>query len=118
MATVESAQGVLSQWPFLVTAVDLTTIQPNQQVAVEHGGPLGAKVQFVTWETQVAPTSKDLLEVRHIRASDDTTSGTDTVQLEVGAAGGADLTGATVRVFFWFIEQAAGGISSSTAQTP
>jgi hypothetical protein len=115
MATAATTASELSQWPFLVTFQDLTTIEPDQPMDLSHGGPTGASVTWVTHEVRVAPTSKDVIDVRHIAASDSTSN--DTARIEVSTPDGGDLTGATVRVFYWFIPQGAGGISSSTAQT-
>lgn len=114
MATVAASgvQGV--QHPFLMSYVDLTTIEPNQPINVSHGGPANARILMVTHETIVAPTSKDLVEVRHIAASDSTDN--STAKIEVGTTPTGDLTGATVRVWFWFVMQGgvANGVDVST----
>jgi hypothetical protein len=102
MATTKTFVGNVLGEPFQVTAVDLTTIAPSETLTVSHNGPSGASPSFVTYETQVEATSGDpVVDVERIVANDDLSN--DTSELRVKTIPGGDLTGATVRVFFWFV---------------
>lgn len=111
MATTTTGRGELFNWPMLVSRVDLTTINPGESLDVSHGGPSGAPVLFVTHEVYVEATSGDpVVSVEHIGASDSTAN--DTARIKVKTVAGGDLAGATVRLLFWFSDQASGGISA------
>jgi hypothetical protein len=107
MATTETAKGVQTQWPELISVVDLSTIDPADVLNVSHGGPTGAKVARVSHEVTTPATSKDLVGLRHTPASDSLAN--DTARIEVDTVAGGDLAGAVVRVYFHFIQQASGG---------
>lgn len=111
MATAAGAAKTLHNWPYTVTAVDLTTIEPGETVDVSHGGPSGVKPEFINWSTSVEATNgSPVVSVEHIRGSDNTTN--NTARVRVKTETGGDLTGATVRVLFFFTSAASGGIGS------
>ena len=110
MATTQSSVGYVD-WGdgHVETAVDLSTIDPGASLNVSHGGPSGATVYKVSHEVTTLPTSKDVVHVAHVAASDSTTN--NTARIVVDTTSGGDLTGAVVRVYFYFREAASGGIS-------
>jgi len=111
MATTVGTAREVHNWPYLVTELNLTTIEPSETVDAAHGGPAGVKPEFIQYSTTVEATSGDpVVDVEHIRASDNTTN--DTSRIRVKAESGADLTGATVRVLFFFTAQRSGGIGA------
>jgi hypothetical protein len=111
MATTAGTAREVHNWPYLLTEVNLTTVLPGETLDVSHGGPSGVKPEFVLGTVTVEATSGDSIStVEHIRGSDNTTN--NTARLRVKAPAGADLTGATVRVLFFFTAQASGGIGS------
>jgi hypothetical protein len=93
----------------MVQCVELSTIEPGATVAVEHHGPTGINVLYVTHEVTTAPTSRDVVQVNHIRASDSISADTCAMQIDTTDVG--DLTGAVVRLYFHFREAASGGLS-------
>lgn len=100
---------------YLINYVDLTTIVPGETVTVTHGGPAYSNPFMVTFETQVSATNgSPVTGIERIVASDSSTNGT--VAIKVKTETGGDLTGATVRVFFWFTAQQDGG--GVTLNTP
>lgn len=119
MATTATAKGQLNAGDFaFVVAVDLTTIAPGETVDASTAGicPRGTSPDWITWETRVEATSGDpVLCVEHIAASDVTTADSETVRLRVKAESGGDLTGATVRVFCWYLKAASGGNRAANA---
>ena len=111
MATTKGAAQVLHNWPYTVTAVNLTTIEPGETLDVSHGGPSGVAPEFIQYSTTVEATSgSPVVDVEHIRGSDSTTNNTARVRVKTTDEG--DLTGATVRVLFFFTAAGSGGIGS------
>ena len=109
MATTKSTPVVLHNAPYIVTAVNLSTIEPGETLDVSHGGPTGVKPEFVLHSvTTEATNGSAVVAVEHIRGSDSTTN--DTSRLRVKTEDGGDLTGAVVRVLFFFTASASGGI--------
>lgn len=109
MATVAKTAIVTRNWPELVTRVDLSTIDPGASLDISHGGPTGARVDTVDFEVITLATSQSPVFVSHILASDSLAN--DTARVVVDTESGGDLTGAIVRVYFHFVEQASGGIT-------
>lgn len=112
MATTETIRRDASRWGdgWLVTAVDLSTILPDEPVDVEHAGPSGASCDYITYDVRTrATTGSPVVQVSHEAANDSTTN--NTCRIRVSTLPGGDLTGAVVRVFFHFAAAAAGGIS-------
>lgn len=112
MATTETIRRDSFRWGdgYLITAVDLSTITPDEPVDVEHGGPSGAEVAYMTYEVRTRATlGAPVIQVTHEAASDSTTN--DTARVRVSTIAGGDLTGAVVRVLFHFAQMASGGIS-------
>jgi len=112
MATTQTVVGQTS-WAEgnRVFTVDLTTIEPGVAVNVSYsdGTMSGAACYRVSHEVIVRPTSRDLVEICHIRANDVAGSSTVSVVPDTVAAG--NLGGATVRVHLHFLAAASGGIS-------
>lgn len=109
MATTAGTPQVVHNSPYIVTAVNLSTIEPGETVDVSHGGPSGVKPAFIVASTTVEATNgSPVLSVEHIRGSDSTTNNTS--RLRVKTDDGGDLTGAVVRVLFFFTAAASGGI--------
>lgn len=113
MAATQTPRGLKVMWPFHVSVVDVSTLEPGATVNVAHGGPTGAEVLMVTHEVTTRPTSRDVVEVSHLRASDSTTNDTAAVAIDTTDVG--DLTGAVVRLYFWFVEAASGGNRAANA---
>lgn len=111
MATTKGTAQTLHNWPYTVTAVNLSTIEPGESLDVAHGGPSGVKPEFIQHSVTTEATSGDpVVDVEHIRASDNTTNNTS--RLRVKTESGGDLTGAVVRVLFFFTSAASGGIGT------
>lgn len=109
MATVSSAVP-LYNWPVLVHSVQVSAIVPDEDLDIAHGGPAGAKVGWMQWELIERPTTKDVVCVEY--DSDNNSLVNDTARVAIGTTAAGDLTGAVVRLLFFFVEQASGGIGS------
>jgi hypothetical protein len=112
MATTQTVVGEVA-WTDgeSIFAVDLTTMEPGVGVNVSYAsaGASGADVFRVSHEVIVRPTSRDPVEICHIRASDSASGSTAYIVPDTLPAG--DLAGATVRVYLHFLARASGGIS-------
>ena len=112
MATTQTARGDVA-WADgkTVYAVDLTTMEPGVAVNVTYanGSMSGAECFRVTHEVTVRPTSRDLIEICHIRAND--VPGSSTVSIVPDTIAAGNLGGATVRLYLHFQAAASGGIS-------
>lgn len=112
MATTQTAVGLVAWGDRQTYAVDLTTMEPGVAVDVTYGaeGQLAAAKPFrVFHEVTIRPTTRDVVEICHIRASDSASGGTVNIVPDTTPQG--DLAGATVRLYIEFIESASGGIS-------
>lgn len=107
-ATVKTPEK-LTNWPYSITAVQVSTIDPGVDLDVSHGGPTGVAPDFATWELVERPTTRDVVFVEFDRENDSTANDTARVSIDTVALG--DLTGAVVRLVFHFISQGSGGIS-------
>lgn len=112
MATTETIRRDAFRWGdgYLITAVDLSTIDPGQTIDCEHGGPSGVEPERVTYNVRTRGTRGGrVMDVTY--EADGNSTSNDTARIRVEAPTGDDLTGCVVRVFFHFAAQASGGIS-------
>ncbi len=112
MATTQTVVPLEEAWADgkTIYVVDLTTMEPGVAVNVDYSdGPAGAECYRVTHEVIVRPTSRDPIEICHIRAND--VAGSDTVSIVPDTVDLGDLGGATVRLYLHFKAAASGGIS-------
>ena len=108
MAATQTGRGVLQNVPETVTCVELSSIEPGVAVDVSHNGPSGANVYRVTHEVTTRANDRSPVDVSHLRASNSTSGNTARIVVDTVTLG--DLTGAVVRLYFHFLEQASGGL--------
>ena len=102
-----SSSKVISSVPFSITELSLSTIVAGKSEAVSHGGPTGATPLMVLHTVSTRPTDGSVVDFAWTASS---TSG-DTVSVTLDTVPGGSLTGAVVKVYCLFSEQASGGIS-------
>lgn len=107
MAATQTPRGLKLMHPFHIDVVEISTIDPGVTIDVAHGGPSGAECMMVTHEVTTRATSRDVIEVSHLRASDSASG--DTVAVAIDTTTGGNLAGAVVRLYLWFVESASGG---------
>lgn len=112
MATTQTQVGIVAWGDREIYAVDLTTIEPGVGVDVSYsswGGNATAEIFRVSHEVTVRPTTRDPVEICHIRGDDVPASGTVSVVPDTVALG--SLAGATVRLYLECLGSQVGGIS-------
>ena len=102
-----SSSKVISGVPFLITELSLSTIVAGKSETVSHGGPSGATPLMVLHTVSTRPTDCSVVDFAWTGSS---TSG-NTVSLTLDTVPGGSLTGAVVKVFCLFSEQASGGVA-------
>lgn len=112
MATTQTPYKTVAWADRTVYAVDLTTMEPGVGVDVSYSGDgqlAGAEPFYVFHEVTVRPTSRDPVEISHIRASDSASGSTVRIVPDTIPAG--DLAGCTVRLYIEFLNTGSGGLS-------
>jgi hypothetical protein len=107
MAATVSTGSLKVMWPFHITTVRVSTIDPRELLDIAHAGPSGAKCLWVDMTHVTAATSGDPVFMEHHAASDSTTN--DTCRIVLDTLPGGDLAGAVIDVNFYFVEAASGG---------
>ena len=109
MAASVSSKGAVINTPHQVVAVEVSSMEPGVTVNVAHGGPSGAPVIYITHEVITRATSRDVIEVSHLRGSDSLAN--STVAVAFDTISGGDLAGAVVRLYCHFAAHASGGLT-------
>jgi hypothetical protein len=94
--------------PYSVREFDLTNLVSDENIDITHGGPTGFKAVKTEFEWRVPPTALCAATPYRVAASDTTT----TARVRVVAEGGGDLTGATLRVRFYWYGGKSGGLTA------
>lgn len=109
-ASVASAVNVTS-FPWAVTTVEVSSAEPGVDLNISHGGPTGVQPSFMIWELVERPTDHSVVFVEADRENDNTSNNTSRVAIDTTPTG--DLSGAVIRLVFFFVNQASGGITVS-----
>jgi len=102
-STVKSITNV----PYVITESSLSTLVAGKSESISHNGPSGATPMMVLCTTTTRPTDGSVVDFSWTATS---TSG-NTVSVTLDTVAGGSLTGAAVKVYCFFHEQATGGIS-------
>lgn len=95
----------ITNTPFMITESSLSTLVAGKSEAISHNGPSGATPLLVLHTTTTRPTDGSVVDFSWTGTS---TSG-NTVSVTLDTVPGGSLTGAAVKVYCIFIEQASGG---------
>ena len=95
----------ISNSPFMITERTLKTIVAGKSEAVAHNGPSGATPLLVLHTTTTRPTDGSVVDFSWTGTS----TSNNTVTIQVDTTPGGSVTGAEVKVYCVFLEQASGG---------